>query len=181
MFRSQGNCRVLRFGRDSDFIYAGRELYQLYVIGGAINSGQSLELEFSPTTDLLLRVVDRSRAFKSFLWSRFVVPCPSSGGCFGRKATVESSDLGGTVISSTLAESYTSYTSLVEPSILDEVDGAVIGDEGREEVNPRNWRCEKAPSILLGLVVLREIQKYRKSMELLIQKLSFQHLVRELA
>ncbi|KAG6470050.1 hypothetical protein ZIOFF_071067 [Zingiber officinale] len=90
MFRSRGNCRVLRFGRDSDFIYAGRELYQLYVIGGAINSGQSLELEFSPTTDLLLRVVDRSRAFKSFLWSRFVVPrmFRSRGNCrvlrFGR-------------------------------------------------------------------------------------------------
>ncbi|KAG6527771.1 hypothetical protein ZIOFF_009900 [Zingiber officinale] len=44
MFRSRGNCRVLRFGRDSDFIYAGRELYQLYVIGGAINSGEWLAL-----------------------------------------------------------------------------------------------------------------------------------------
>ncbi|KAG6472343.1 hypothetical protein ZIOFF_069803 [Zingiber officinale] len=63
----------------------------------------------------------------------------------------------------------------------DEVDGAIIGDEGCEEVGPRNWRCEKAPSILLGMVVLREIQKYKKSMELLIQKLSFQHLVREIA
>ncbi|KAG6528808.1 hypothetical protein ZIOFF_010993 [Zingiber officinale] len=40
MFRSRGNSRVLRFGKDSDFIFAGRELYQLYVIGGAINSGQ---------------------------------------------------------------------------------------------------------------------------------------------
>ena len=53
--------------------------------------------------------------------------------------------------------------------------------------SPRHLVCKKAPGVKKphryrpGTVALREIRKYQKSTELLIRKLPFQRLVREIA
>ncbi|KAF8958277.1 histone-fold-containing protein [Flammula alnicola] len=44
-----------------------------------------------------------------------------------------------------------------------------------------HWWCQEAPQIPPGTVALREIRRYQKSTELLIRKLPFQRLVREIA
>ncbi|KAG2109478.1 histone H3.2-like protein [Suillus cothurnatus] len=48
-------------------------------------------------------------------------------------------------------------------------------------LRPRHRRCEEASSLRPGTVALREIRRYQKSTELLIRKLPFQRLVREIA
>jgi len=55
------------------------------------------------------------------------------------------------------------------------------GDEGGAQVGAGNGRREEAASLPTGTVALREIRRYQKSTELLIRKLPFQRLVREIA
>uniref|UniRef100_A0A6V7QSC7 Core Histone H2A/H2B/H3 domain-containing protein n=1 Tax=Ananas comosus var. bracteatus TaxID=296719 RepID=A0A6V7QSC7_ANACO len=73
----------------------------------------------------------------------------------------------------------------------DEADGAEVdggegaeeaaGDEGGAEVSAGDGWGEEAAPVPAGTVALREIRKYQKSTELLIRKLPFQRLVREIA
>merc|ERR1712182_172324 len=53
--------------------------------------------------------------------------------------------------------------------------------QGRAQVRARHRRGEEAPPVQAGDRRLREIRKYQKSTELLIRKLPFQRLVREIA
>ncbi|KAL0391915.1 UNVERIFIED_CONTAM: histone H3.3 [Sesamum radiatum] len=51
----------------------------------------------------------------------------------------------------------------------------------RKEISPNHRRNQEAHRYRPGTVALREIRKYQKSTELLIRKLPFQRLVREIA
>ena len=51
----------------------------------------------------------------------------------------------------------------------------------RRAIRPRHRRRQEAHRYRPGTVALREIRKYQKSTELLIRKLPFQRLVREIA
>ena len=53
--------------------------------------------------------------------------------------------------------------------------------QGCPQVRPRHRRCEEAPQVQARYRALREIRRYQKSTELLIRKLPFQRLVREIA
>nr|CAD1835342.1 unnamed protein product [Ananas comosus var. bracteatus] len=55
------------------------------------------------------------------------------------------------------------------------------GDEGGAEVGADDGGVKKPHRYRPGTVALREIRKYQKSTELLIRKLPFQRLVREIA
>nr|CAD1818001.1 unnamed protein product [Ananas comosus var. bracteatus] len=55
------------------------------------------------------------------------------------------------------------------------------GDEGGAEVGSGDGGREEAAPVPAGTVALREIRRYQKSTELLIRKLPFQRLVREIA
>ncbi|TKR62605.1 hypothetical protein L596_026538 [Steinernema carpocapsae] len=56
------------------------------------------------------------------------------------------------------------------------------GHQSRSQVGPRQRRRQKKPHRYRpGTVALREIRRYQKSTELLIRKLPFQRLVREIA
>ncbi|CAN0415517.1 unnamed protein product, partial [Ascophyllum nodosum] len=53
--------------------------------------------------------------------------------------------------------------------------------EGSTQVCSCYWRCEETPPLQARYGCLREIRRYQKSTELLIRKLPFQRLVREIA
>ncbi|CAN0476256.1 unnamed protein product, partial [Ascophyllum nodosum] len=55
------------------------------------------------------------------------------------------------------------------------------GHKGCPQVCSRHRWCEKPHRYRPGTVALREIRRYQKSTELLIRKLPFQRLVREIA
>ncbi|KAK6164215.1 hypothetical protein DH2020_001079 [Rehmannia glutinosa] len=55
------------------------------------------------------------------------------------------------------------------------------GDKGGQEIGPATGGVKKPHRFRPGTVALREIRKYQKSTELLIRKLPFQRLVREIA
>ncbi|CAH1384265.1 unnamed protein product, partial [Tenebrio molitor] len=55
------------------------------------------------------------------------------------------------------------------------------GYQSGEEKRSRHWRRQKPHRYRPGTVALREIRRYQKSTELLIRKLPFQRLVREIA
>ncbi len=57
----------------------------------------------------------------------------------------------------------------------------VIGNKGARKSAPATGGVKKAHRFKPGTVALREIRKYQKSTELLIRKLPFQRLVKELA
>merc|ERR1712133_107610 len=54
-------------------------------------------------------------------------------------------------------------------------------NKGCEKVCSSNWRSIKPHRYRPGTVALREIRRYQKSTELLLRKLPFQRLVREIA
>ncbi|CAH1384581.1 unnamed protein product, partial [Tenebrio molitor] len=55
------------------------------------------------------------------------------------------------------------------------------GYQSGEKSCSRHWRRQEAHRYRPGTVALREIRRYQKSTELLIRKLPFQRLVREIA
>merc|ERR1712080_719180 len=55
------------------------------------------------------------------------------------------------------------------------------GNQSSKKVGTSDRRSEKTSSLRPGTVALREIRSYQKSTELLLRKLPFQRLVREIA
>merc|ERR1712110_1335512 len=54
-------------------------------------------------------------------------------------------------------------------------------NQSSKKVGTSDGRSEETPPIQTGTVALREIRRYQKSTELLLRKLPFQRLVREIA